>query len=109
MKRVLLSMVFIFAASALASAQSFTYYFPQVAVGAGWRTTIFLSNATASPATATLTFTGNDGGPFYNNWLNEAGNNLSNGASNFTVNLNSGESRKFVSVNSSTTYCSIGD
>lgn len=98
MKRVLLSMFFIFAASALASAQSFTYYFPQVAVGAGWRTTIFLSNATASPATATLVFTGNDGGPFYNNWVDEGGNNLSNGSSTFTVNLNSGESRKYVSL-----------
>jgi hypothetical protein len=98
MKRVLFSMVLILAASAVASAQSFTYYFPQVAVGAGWRTTIFLSNATASPASATLTFTGNDGGPFNNNWLNENGNNLSNGGATFTVNLNSGESRKFVSV-----------
>ena len=98
MKRVLFSMVFIFAASAVASAQSFTYYFPQVAVGGGWRTTIFLSNATASPATATLLFTGNDGGPFYNHWLDENGNDLTGGAATFTVNLNSGESRKFVSV-----------
>jgi hypothetical protein len=98
MKRVLFTLVFIFAASAVGSAQSFTYYFPQIAVGAGWRTTIFLSNATASPATATLTFTGNDGGAFFNNWLDETGNNISAGGAMFTVNLNSGESRKIVSV-----------
>jgi hypothetical protein len=97
MKRVLFSMIFIFAASALASAQSFTYYFPQIVVGAGWRTTIFLSNATAGPATATVTFTTDSGGPFYNNWIDESGRNLSNGGSGFVVNLNSGESRKFVS------------
>ena len=98
MKRVLLSMVFIFGASALASAQSFTYYFPQLAIGAGWRTTLFLSNATGSPATATITTTGDDGGAFFNNWLDENGNNINGGSAQFTVNLNSGESRKFVSV-----------
>ncbi|HEY2384128.1 MAG TPA: hypothetical protein VGK48_23380 [Terriglobia bacterium] len=98
MKRVLFSMVFIIVASAVASAQSFTYYFPQVAVGQGWRTTIFLSNVTASPATATLSFTADNGGPFFNNWLDENGNNVTSGAAMFSVTLNSGESRKFVSV-----------
>jgi hypothetical protein len=98
MKRVLFSLVFIVAASTVASAQAFTYYFPQVAVGAGWRTTIFLTNATANPASATVTFTGNDGGPFYNNFLDEGGNNVSHGANGFVVSLASGESRKFVSV-----------
>lgn len=98
MKRVLFSIVFIIAASAVASAQSFTFYFPQVAVGAGWRTTIFISNVTASPATATLQFTSDSGGPFYNNWLDENGNNMTGGAAIFTVTLQSGESRKFVSV-----------
>lgn len=98
MKRVLFSLVFIVAASAVCSAQSFTYYFPQVAVGAGWRTTIFLSNATASPASATITFIGDSGGPFFNNWLDESGNNINNGSASFSVNLNSGESRKFTSV-----------
>jgi hypothetical protein len=98
MKRVLLSLVLIVAASAVASAQSFTYYFPQVAVGAGWRTTIFLSNATASPASATVTFTANNGSAFFNNWLDEGGNNVSRGNNSFSVALASGESRKFVSV-----------
>ena len=98
MKRVLFSLVFIVAASTVASAQAFTYYFPQVAVGAGWRTTIFLTNATANPANATVTFNGNDGGPFYNNFTDEGGNNVTNGSNGFTVSLGSGESRKFVSV-----------
>jgi hypothetical protein len=98
MKRVLFSLVFIAVASAVASAQSFTYYFPQVAVGAGWRTTIFLSNATASPASATVTFTANDGSPFKSNWLDENLMNVTKGGAAFYVQLNSGESRKFVSV-----------
>ena len=98
MKRVLFSLVFIVAASTVASAQAFTYYFPQIAVGAGWRTTIFLTNATASPASATLTFMRNDGGPFYNNFIDESGNNVSHGSNGFTVALASGESRKLVSV-----------
>jgi hypothetical protein len=98
MKRVLLSMVFLMAASVVASAQSFTYYFPQVAVGAGWRTTIFLSNATASPASGTVTFTANDGSAFASNWTDESGNNVTNGGNTIQFSLNSGESRKFVSV-----------
>jgi hypothetical protein len=98
MKRVLFSLVFIVAASTVASAQAFTYYFPQIAVGTGWRTTIFLTNATASPANATVTFTGNDGSPFYNNFLDEGGHNVTNGFNSFSVSLASGESRKFVSV-----------
>src|SRR5579884_2684666 len=87
MKRVLFSLVFIVAACTVGSAQSFTYYFPQVAVGAGWRTTIFLSNATASPASATVTFIGDNGGPFFNNWLDENGNNINGGSATFSVSL----------------------
>jgi hypothetical protein len=98
MKRVLLSVAFIIALSAAASAQSFTYYFPQVAVGAGWRTTVFLSNATAGPASGTITFTANDGSPFFTNWLDENGTNLTNGSNVISFSLASGESRKFVSV-----------
>ena len=37
MKRVLFGVFLVFAVSAMASAQSFTYYFPQVAAGGGWR------------------------------------------------------------------------
>jgi len=98
MKRVLLSVAFIIAVSAAASAQSFTYYFPQIAVGAGWRTTIFVSNATAGPASGTITFTANDGTTFFTNWLDENGTNLTNGGNVISFSLASGESRKFVSV-----------
>lgn len=98
MKRVLLSLVFIVALSAAASAQSFTYYFPQVAVGAGWRTTVFLSNATASPATGSVTFTQNDGSAFASNWTDESGNNVTAGGNKINFSLGPGESRKFVSI-----------
>src|SRR5438270_6605577 len=98
MKRVLLSLVFIVALSAAASAQSFTYYFPQVAVGAGWRTTVFLSNATAGAASGTVTFTQNDGTAFASNWTDESGNNVTGGGNKISFSLGSGESRKFVSV-----------
>ena len=98
MKRVLFSLAFIIAVSAAASAQSFTYYFPQVAVGGGWRTTVFLSNATAGPASGSITFTANNGSPFFTNWLDENGNNLTNGNNVINFQLASGESRKFVSM-----------
>ena len=48
MKRVLLTVIFILLVSRLGSAQQFTYYFPQIAIGPGYITTIFLSNATAT-------------------------------------------------------------
>jgi hypothetical protein len=98
MKRVLFTLVFMLAATAVASAQAFTYYFPQVSVGAGWRTTIFLSNATASPASATVTFIGNDGNAFFNNFLDEGGNNVTNGNNQFSVTFAPGESHRYVSV-----------
>jgi hypothetical protein len=98
MKRVLFCMAVIIAMSAAASAQSFTYYFPQVAVGAGWRTTVFLSNASATPAAGTITFIANDGSAFFTNWLDENGTNVTNGNNVISFSLASGESRKFVSV-----------
>ena len=48
MKRVLFVAFLVVAASSVASAQSFTYYFPQIAAGDGWRTTVFVSNASAA-------------------------------------------------------------
>jgi hypothetical protein len=98
MKRVLFSIVFMLAVSAAASAQSFTYYFPQIAVGSGWRTTIFISNATAGPAAGTITFTRSDGSPFAANWVNEGGTNVTGGGATISFTLGSGESRKLVSV-----------
>src|SRR5947209_7569808 len=100
MKRVLFSMVFVLAASAMASAQSFTYYFPQVAIGGGWRTTIFISNATAtSGASGTITFTKTDATAFNSNWTDEMGNNVTSGGNTISFSLASGQSRKFTSVN----------
>src|SRR5437868_13641861 len=99
MKRVLVSIVFMLAATAVASAQSFTYYFPQIAIGGGWRTTIFISNATTSPAGGSITFTRSDASPFGANWVDEMGNNVTNGGNTIGFQLGPGESRKFTAVN----------
>src|SRR5438552_1246642 len=102
MKRLLLSTAFIIASSVVGSAQSITYYFPQVAVGGGWMTTIFITNTMTSGAgAATINFTKSDGTPFKANWLDEMGNNVTNGNNVISVLLSSGETRKFVSVGES--------
>ena len=102
MKRLLLSTVFIIAASVVASAQSITYYFPQVAVGGGWKTTIFITNTmTSGTGAATISFTQFNGIPFRAVWLDEMGNNVSNDTNTIGVQLASGETRKFVSVGDS--------
>ena len=99
MKRLLLSIAFIVAISTVGSAQSITYYFPQVAIGGGWMTTIFISNTlTAGTGSATISFTQADGSPLKGNWLDEMGNNVTNNGSVIGVLLASGETRKFVSV-----------
>jgi len=99
MKRLLLSTVVIIACSVVGSAQSITYYFPQVAVGGGWMTTIFISNTmTSSTGAATIILTKSDGTPFKGNWLDEMGNNVTNNNNVIGVQLASGESRKFTSV-----------
>jgi hypothetical protein len=99
MKRLLSSIVFIIAGSVVASAQSITYYFPQIAVGGGWMTTIFLTNTMKSvPGAATINFTKSDGTSFRGDWLDEMGNNVSSGNNVIGVQLAPGETRKFVSV-----------
>jgi hypothetical protein len=98
MRRVLLSVVFILSVSAVSSAQQFTYYFPQIALGRGWMTTIFLSNAMATGGgRATIIFTRSDGTPFRSNWADEKGNNVTDGTNVIVVELASGESRRFMS------------
>src|ERR1041384_1923511 len=100
MKRVLVSIVFMLAMSAAASAQSFTYYFPQIAVGGAWRTTIFISNATASgTATGTINVTKSDGTPWGINWIDEMGGNASNSGSIIAFSLGAGQTRKYTAVN----------
>jgi len=99
MKRLLLSTAFIIAGSVVGSAQSITYYFPQVVIGGGWMTTIFITNTMTSGAgAATIALIKSDGTPFKANWLDEMGNNVTNGSNFISVQLKSGETRKFVSV-----------
>jgi hypothetical protein len=99
MRRALLLMSLVFAASTVCSAQ--TFYFPQVSVGAftggTWRTTIFLSNATGSPASGTITFSRSDGAPFNSTWVDEAGSAVSNG-NVIAFTLGPSQSRRFNSV-----------
>jgi hypothetical protein len=98
MKRVLLVAFLVVAASSVASAQSFTYYFPQIAAGDGWRTTLFVSNASAGTASGLITFTKSDGSPFAANWLDEMGNNVTSGGNTIPFQLASGQSRKYTAV-----------
>ena len=99
MRRSLLLIVLVLAASTVCSAQ--TFYFPHVAVGAftggSWRTTIFLSNATGSPAAGTITFLQSDGTHFSSTWVDESGKVVNN-ANVIAFTLGPSESRKFISV-----------
>jgi hypothetical protein len=99
MRRALLLTLLVLAASTVCSAQ--TFYFPHVAVGAftggSWRTTIFLSNATGSPASGTITFSREDGSPFSSTWVDEGGNPVNN-ANVIAFTLGPSASRKFISA-----------
>jgi hypothetical protein len=99
MKRFLLSVVFIVAASAVCSAQ--TFYFPHVAVGTfnggAWKTTIFLSNAKADTASGVVTLTKSDASAFVSTWVDEMGNVVSNG-NTIPFQLGPSQSRRFSSV-----------
>jgi hypothetical protein len=99
MKRALFTLVLIVLASASGYSQSFTYYFPQIAAGDGWRTTIFVSNATAAGmADGSITFTRSDGSPFSANWVDEAGNNVSGGGHIIGFQLAAGQSKRYMAV-----------
>jgi hypothetical protein len=99
MKRVWLGVFLMVIISSAASAQSFTYYFPQVAAGDGWRTTIFISNATAAgTATGSITLTQSSGEAFNANWLDEMGNNVTAGGNVMLFQLAPGQSHKYVAV-----------
>jgi len=99
MKRGLLSIVFILSASAVGSAQQITYYFPQLAIGGGWMTTIFVSNTmTKGTGVATIVFTKSDGTPLMSNWFDQMGNNVTKGGNAIAAQLAAGESRKFISA-----------
>jgi hypothetical protein len=99
MKRGLLSIVFILSATGVGSAQQITYYFPQLAMGGGWMTTIFISNTMSKgTGTATIMLTKSDGTPMMSDWFDEMGNNVSKGGNAIAVQLGAGESRKFTSA-----------
>jgi hypothetical protein len=99
MRRALLLIMMVLAASTMCSAQ--TFYFSHVAVGAfdggSWRTTIFMSNATGTPASGTITFSQSDGSPFNSTWVDEAGTPVSHGNA-IVFMLGPSESRRFMSV-----------
>jgi len=92
-------MLLVFGASSVCSAQ--TFYFPHVAVGSfpggSWKTTIFVSNATGSPARGTITFSQSDGRPLNSTWVDEAGTGVSS-ANVIAFALGPSESRRFMSV-----------
>src|SRR5215471_15754074 len=99
MKRVLSILVLMFAGAAAASAQALTYYFPQIAAGGNWRTTIFISNATAAGgASGRISFATSAAAPFNANWVDETGNNVSGGGNTIDFQLGAGESRKYTTV-----------
>src|SRR5262245_65414742 len=96
MKRVLSILVLTLAGAASASAQGFTFYFPQIAVGGGWRSTIFISNATAADgASGKISLATSAAGPFNANWFDENGNNVTGGGNVIEFRLGPGESRKY--------------
>ena len=96
MKRVLFSLIFILSASVVASAQ--TFYFPQIAAGDGWMTTIFLSNATADKvASGTVTFTTSSGEPFNGHFVDTSWNNVANG-NTIPFQIAPGQTAKYMAV-----------
>jgi hypothetical protein len=103
MKRVLLALFFIATCSVFASAQQYTYYFPQVATGSyangSWKTTIFISNSSAPGTTASgvITFTASDGNPYLVQFIDGGGGNVVNG-NQIAFQLGAGETRKYESV-----------
>jgi hypothetical protein len=103
MKRVFFGFILVLAFSAFASAQQFTYYFPQVAsgtfAGGSWTTTIFISNAEAAGTTASgaITITGSDGNGWPVSWVDDVGRPVGSG-NTISFTLNSGEVRKYVTV-----------
>lgn len=107
MKRVLLTLCLILEASAICSAQQLTYYYPQIAIGGfgggSWKTTIFISNATApggTPASGLITFTRSDGAPMNVQWVDDANRPVGSG-NTIPFQLGGGETRKYTGASPS--------
>jgi len=64
-------------------------------------TTVFITNTMTSGAGQRRLPDEIDGTPFKANWLDEMGNNVTNGSNFISVQLKSGETRKFVSTGES--------
>jgi hypothetical protein len=101
MKRAVFGLLLILGCSSFASAQQYTYYFPQVASGfysgGAWRTTVFISNSTGTTANGVITFTASDGSPFNLTLVDEAGNPVG-GGNQVGFQLAPGETRKVQST-----------
>lgn len=113
MKRALFGFLFILVTSSFASAQQYTYYFPQVASGfysdGAWKTTIFISNSSGATANGVITFTASDGSPFNITFVDEGGNPVG-GGNQIGFQLSTGETRKFESLGAeplSTGYATV--
>jgi len=101
MKRAFFGFLLILVTSSFASAQQYTYYFPQVASGfysdGAWKTTVFISNSSTTTANGLITFTASDGSPFNITFVDEGGNPVG-GGNQIGFQLTPGETRKFESV-----------
>ena len=103
MRRVFFGVILVLAFSAFASAQQYTYYFPQVAsgtfTGGSWTTTIFISNAEAAGITASgqIALTSDKGANWSLQWVDDIGRPVGSG-NTIPFTLNSGEVRKYVTV-----------
>jgi hypothetical protein len=96
MKRVILSLVWFFAFALVCSAQT-TFYFPHVADGAGWKTTIFLTNPGGAVANGDVRFTASSGAALDLAFVDENGAPV--GAGNMIpFSVAAGQTRKFVST-----------
>ncbi len=60
---------------------STTYYFPHMAIGAGWQTTLTYVNYSTTPVTCTTTFMGDDGSPLQISFTTPIPTQLGPGAS----------------------------
>ncbi len=102
MKRVLWILIWILTATVLCSAQTI-FYFPQVADGGGWKTTIFITNpaaANANLSNVTITFTKSNGTAFNVAFVDAAGSPAGSG-NTLSFQIAGGQSRKFVSTGAS--------
>jgi len=101
MRRALVALLLIAACSTIASAQQYTYYFPHIASGFGsalsWKTTIFISNSSASFASGSITFTDVNGGPFNVAFIDDVARPIGGGNA-IPFQLGPGETRKYESV-----------